>query len=109
MGIFVKIESGQNEYSVPAVSGSEINYEVYLISRIQEEWHHLVRVEGRRSSGVRRAAWRNHQAIVIGQAKSGRIVAAAAMILVFGSFLLGGSKAFGSSALASSFRSWWTP
>lgn len=36
------------------------------------------------------AARRNHQAITLGQAKSGRIIAAAAgiMILVFGSFIL---------------------
>ena len=41
-----------------------------------------------------RAAWRNHQAIVIGQAKSGRVIAAAAaiMVLVFGSFLLSGER-----------------
>lgn len=37
-----------------------------------------------------RAAWRNDQAITLGQAKSGRVIAAAAgiMILVFGSFIL---------------------
>ena len=37
-----------------------------------------------------RAARRNHQAITLGQAKSGRIIAAAAgiMIFVFGSFIL---------------------
>lgn len=42
----------------------------------------------------RPAGHRNHQAIVLGQAKSGRIIAAAAtiMILVFGSFLLGGQR-----------------
>jgi putative drug exporter of the RND superfamily len=75
--------------------GLSMDYEVYLISRIQEEWHHLVRGgDGRRASGVKRAAWLNHQAIVIGQAKSGRIIAAAAavMILVFGSFMLGGQR-----------------
>jgi RND superfamily putative drug exporter len=74
--------------------GLSMDYEVYLISRIQEEWHHLVRAEGHCSPGVKRAAWRNHQAIVIGQAKSGRIVAAAAavMVLVFGSFILGGQR-----------------
>jgi RND superfamily putative drug exporter len=74
--------------------GLSMDYEVYLISRIQEEWHRLVRAEGPRSSGVKRAAWRNHQAVVIGQAKSGRIVAAAAavMVLVFGSFILGGQR-----------------
>ena len=41
-----------------------------------------------------RAARRNHQAVTSGQAKSGPIIAAAAsiMILVFGSFLLGGQR-----------------
>ena len=52
--------------------GLSMDYEVYLISRMQEEWHHLVRAEDRRSPGInKRAVWRNHQAIVIGQAKSG--------------------------------------
>jgi len=39
-------------------------------------------------------AQRNHMAVTIGQAKSGEIIAAAAsiMILVFGSFLLGGQR-----------------
>ncbi len=41
-----------------------------------------------------RAARRNHLAVTPGQAKSGRIIAAAAgiMIVVFGSFLLGGHR-----------------
>ncbi|MGF7234087.1 MAG: MMPL family transporter [Frankia sp.] len=75
--------------------GLSMDYEVYLVSRIQEEWRHLVRTEGPHVTGVqRRAARRNHQAIAIGQAKSGQIIAAAAsiMILVFGSFLLGGQR-----------------
>jgi RND superfamily putative drug exporter len=75
--------------------GLSMDYEVYLISRMQEEWHYLVRAEDRRSPGInKRAVWRNHQAIVIGQAKSGRIIAAAAaiMVLVFGSFLFGGQR-----------------
>ena len=76
--------------------GLSMDYEVYLISRIQEEWRHLVRTEDRRTPGVnKRAARRNHRAIVIGQSKSGRIIAAAAaiMVLVFGSFMLGGQRA----------------
>ena len=42
----------------------------------------------------RPGARRNHQAVTTGQAKSGPIIAAAAsiMILVFGSFLLGGQR-----------------
>ncbi len=41
-----------------------------------------------------RAAQRNRQAVLVGQAKSGRVITAAAgiMILVFGSFLLGGQR-----------------
>jgi putative drug exporter of the RND superfamily len=58
--------------------GLSMDYEVYLVSRIQEEWL----LSGRGD---------NHRAVTIGQAKSGRIIAAAAgiMIVVFGSFLLG--------------------
>ena len=52
-----------------------------------------------------RAARRNHQAVTTGQAKSGPIIAAAAsiMILVFGSFLLGGQRIWPSSASALGF------
>jgi RND superfamily putative drug exporter len=59
--------------------GLSMDYLVFLVSRIQEEWH-------RRH--------RNHQAITAGLAGSGRIIAGAAsiMILVFGSFLLGGHR-----------------
>ncbi|HJZ36138.1 MAG TPA: MMPL family transporter [Solirubrobacterales bacterium] len=60
--------------------GLSTDYEIYLVSRIQEEW--------------RRADGDNGRAIVDGQAKSGRIIAGAAMImvLVFGSFLLSGER-----------------
>jgi RND superfamily putative drug exporter len=62
--------------------GLSMDYEVYLVSRIQEEWRH-----GRSAT----AAVRNHLAVTIGQAKSGPVIAAAAgiMILVFGSFMFG--------------------
>jgi RND superfamily putative drug exporter len=75
--------------------GLSMDYLVFLVSRIQEEWHQLhhtptpdlTAINGR---GVRR----NHQAITLGVASSGRIIAGAAtiMILVFGSFLLGGHR-----------------
>ena len=67
--------------------GLSMDYEVYLISRIQEEWHH------NDGTGVT-AASRNHLAVVTGQAKSGPVIAAAAsiMILVFGSFMFGGAR-----------------
>jgi RND superfamily putative drug exporter len=62
--------------------GLSMDYEVYLVSRIQEEWRH-----GRGAT----AAVRNHLAVTTGQAKSGPVIAAAAgiMILVFGSFMFG--------------------
>jgi class 3 adenylate cyclase len=64
-------------------------------------------LDGERVMGLNgRAARRNHQAITTGQAKSGRIIAAAAgiMILVFGSFILGNQqtlKEFGLGLAAS--------
>jgi RND superfamily putative drug exporter len=62
--------------------GLSMDYEVYLVSRIQEEWRH-----GRGTT----AALRNHLAVTTGQARSGPVIAAAAgiMILVFGSFMFG--------------------
>ena len=62
--------------------GLSMDYEVYLVSRIQEEWRH-----GRSAT----AALRNHLAVTTGQARSGPVIAAAAgiMILVFGSFMFG--------------------
>jgi RND superfamily putative drug exporter len=75
--------------------GLSTDYEVFLLSRMQEEWQRLHRhdrddVTALGSSAVRS----NHQAIVVGQAKSGRIIVAAAfiMVLVFGSFLLSGDR-----------------
>jgi putative drug exporter of the RND superfamily len=75
--------------------GLSTDYEVYLVSRIQEEWLHLNHntdhhVKPRGSLAARR----NHQAITTGQAKSGKIIAGAAiiMVLVFGSFLLSGDR-----------------
>jgi putative drug exporter of the RND superfamily len=76
--------------------GLSMDYEVYLVSRIQEEWHHLHHTaQDTQLASLRgRAARRNYMAVTIGQAKSGEIIAAAAsiMILVFGSFLLGGQR-----------------
>jgi putative drug exporter of the RND superfamily len=67
--------------------GLSMDYEVYTVSRMQEEWRRLPS-----GPGPQGAAWRNHTAVTAGQAHSTRIVAAAAgiMILVFGSFLPGG-------------------
>jgi RND superfamily putative drug exporter len=75
--------------------GLSMDYEVFTVSRMQEEWHHLHYTEGADLTALGgRGARRNHLAVVFGQAKSSRIIAAAAgiMILVFGSFLLGGHR-----------------
>jgi len=66
--------------------GLSMDYEVFTVSRMQEEWRDLPQ------SGP--AGQRNHLAVTLGQAKSSRIIIAAAgiMILVFGSFLLGGHR-----------------
>ena len=75
--------------------GLSMDYEVYLVSRMQEEWHHLHHTQTTDLNALAgRATRRNHQAVTTGQAKSGEIIAAAAgiMILVFGSFLLGGNR-----------------
>jgi putative drug exporter of the RND superfamily len=61
----------------PILFGLSMDYEVFLISRIYEEWH-------RRRD--------NTQAVIHGLAGTGRTITAAAtiMVLVFGSFTLGG-------------------
>jgi RND superfamily putative drug exporter len=76
--------------------GLSMDYEVYLVSRIQEEWHRRHHTEPGTARLKGRAARPNHEAVVTGQAKSGRIIAAAAsiMILVFGSFLLDKNQLF---------------
>jgi RND superfamily putative drug exporter len=75
--------------------GLSMDYEVYLVSRIQEEWHRVHHTQASQLAALSgRAVRRNHEAVTVGQAKSGPIIAAAAsiMILVFGSFLLGGQR-----------------
>ncbi|MDQ2849992.1 MAG: MMPL family transporter [Actinomycetota bacterium] len=75
--------------------GLSMDYEVYLVSRIQEEWQRLRRHSAASETHAgASASEHNHHAIVHGQAKSGRIILAAAviMVLVFGSFLLTGSR-----------------
>ncbi len=61
----------------PILFGLSMDYEVFLISRVYEEWH-------RRGD--------NHEAVTHGLAATGRTITAAAaiMVLVFGSFALGG-------------------
>jgi putative drug exporter of the RND superfamily len=63
----------------PILFGLSMDYEVFLISRIYEEWH-------RRRD--------NTEAVAHGLAATGRTITAAAaiMVLVFGSFVLGGER-----------------
>jgi RND superfamily putative drug exporter len=59
--------------------GLSMDYEVFLVTRIHEEWHH------RRD---------NREAVAHGLAATGRTITAAAaiMILVFAAFILGGTR-----------------
>jgi RND superfamily putative drug exporter len=71
--------------------GLSMDYEVFTVSRMQEEWRSLPFTEaGGAAADAGRGPMRNHLAVAFGQAKSSRIIAAAAgiMIVVFGSFLL---------------------
>ncbi len=63
----------------PILFGLSMDYEVFLISRVYEEWH-------RRGE--------NRQAVAHGLAATGRTITAAAaiMVLVFGAFVLGGER-----------------
>ncbi len=62
--------------------GLSMDYEVFLVSRIREEWA---------------AGGDNHQAVRTGQATTGRVIIAAAtiMILVFSAFILSGQQVIG--------------
>jgi RND superfamily putative drug exporter len=75
--------------------GLSMDYEVFTVSRMHEEWRQLHRPGTANSAPVPgQEAQRNHLAVTRGQAASNRIILAAAgiMILVFGSFLLGGHR-----------------
>jgi RND superfamily putative drug exporter len=63
----------------PILFGLSMDYEVFLISRVYEEWH-------RRRD--------NREAVAHGLAATGRTITAAAaiMLLVFGAFVLGGQR-----------------
>jgi RND superfamily putative drug exporter len=66
--------------------GLSTDYEVFLVSRMHEEWA---------------AAGDNHHAVRTGQATTGRVIAAAAaiMICVFSAFILSGQQAVGEFGL----------
>ncbi len=70
--------------------GLSMDYEVFTVSRMQEEWHSLTHTKPGAAAEAGQGPVRNHLAVALGQAKSSRIIAAAAgiMIVVFGSFLL---------------------
>jgi putative drug exporter of the RND superfamily len=77
-------KTGPIEAFVPVLTfailfGLSMDYEVFLVSRIYEEWH-------RRRN--------NEEAVVHGLAATGRTITAAAaiMVLVFGAFVLGGFR-----------------
>jgi RND superfamily putative drug exporter len=59
--------------------GLSMDYQVFLVSRMHEEWVHT---------------GDNERAVTVGQAATGRVITAAAaiMIFVFGSFVLGGER-----------------
>jgi RND superfamily putative drug exporter len=76
--------SGPVEAFIPVLMlailfGLSMDYEVFLVSRMHEEWTHTKD---------------NQRSVRIGQAETGRVVTAAAtiMILVFGSFVFGGQR-----------------
>jgi RND superfamily putative drug exporter len=74
--------------------GLSTDYEVYLVSRIQEEWQRRNPTGSHRRDPAPVAARHNGDAITSGLAKSGKIIVGAAliMVLVFGSFLLSGDR-----------------
>ena len=106
--------TGPIDSFVPVVTfsvlfGLSMDYLVFLVSRIQEEWHRLHHAPAGATGALNglggRPARRNHQAVTAGLASSGRIIAGAAsiMILVFGSFLLGGHRVLGEFGFALGF------
>ncbi len=77
-------KTGPIEAFVPVIMfailfGLSMDYEVFLVTRIYEEWH-------RRGD--------NREAVTHGLAATGRTITAAAaiMVLVFGAFVLGGER-----------------
>ena len=76
------IESFLPVLMLAVLFGLSMDYEVFLVSRIREEWA---------TTGD------NHQAVRTGQATTGRVIIAAAtiMILVFSAFILSGQQTTG--------------
>jgi putative drug exporter of the RND superfamily len=77
-------KGGPVEAFVPVIMlailfGLSMDYQVFLVSRMHEEWVHT---------------GDNRRAVMVGQAQTGRVVTAAALIMicVFGSFVIGGTR-----------------
>jgi RND superfamily putative drug exporter len=66
--------------------GLSMDYQVFLVSRMHEEWTHT---------------GDNERSVRIGQAETGRVITAAALIMVFvfGAFILGGERVIGEFGL----------
>jgi putative drug exporter of the RND superfamily len=80
------VESFLPVLMIAVLFGLSTDYEVFLVSRIREEWA---------------ATGNNHQAVRAGQATTGRVIIAAAaiMILVFSAFILSGQQITGEFGL----------
>ncbi|KOG34562.1 MMPL family transporter [Streptomyces resistomycificus] len=79
LGAAGPIESFVPILVVGIMFGLSMDYQVFLVSRMREEWAHT---------------GDNHRAVRVGQAETGRVitVAAAIMVCVFGSFVFGGMR-----------------
>ncbi len=80
----LNIGSGPVEAFLPVIMlailfGLSMDYQVFLVSRMHEEWLHTKE---------------NSKAVVVGQSETGRIITSAALIMitVFASFVFGGEK-----------------
>ncbi|MEU1785421.1 MMPL family transporter [Streptomyces sparsogenes] len=79
LGAAGPIESFVPILVVGIMFGLSMDYQVFLVSRMREEWSH---------TGA------GHRAVRVGQAETGRVIAVAAAIMfcVFGSFVFGGMR-----------------
>ncbi|MEU0458198.1 MMPL family transporter [Streptomyces sp. NPDC006129] len=79
LGAAGPIESFVPILVVGIMFGLSMDYQVFLVSRMREEWAHT---------------GDSHRAVRVGQAETGRVIAVAAtiMVCVFGSFVFGGMR-----------------
>jgi RND superfamily putative drug exporter len=73
------VEAFQPVLMLAVLFGLSMDYQVFLVSRMHEEWVHTKD---------------NRRAVIMGQAATGRVITAAAaiMICVFGAFIFGGQR-----------------